>query len=96
MVLGLSMDNNMKAPLCMKTLNNAMMVYPGLNGTLVHSDRGTMYTSSTYVRPSRNIVSNKVWIAMVVATMIMAVVKACGHECNQNYYTSDMIQKKCG
>ena len=47
-VLGLSMDTNMKAPLCVETLKNAMMAYPELKGAIVHSDRGTQYTSEAY------------------------------------------------
>ena len=47
-VLGLSMDTNMKAPLCVETLKNAMLAYPELRGAIVHSDRGTQYTSAEY------------------------------------------------
>lgn len=47
-VLGLAMDTNMKAPLCVQTLDNAVMAYPGLRGAIIHSDRGTQYTSRQY------------------------------------------------
>ena len=47
-VLGLAMDSNMKASLCERTLENAVMAYPGLRGAVIHSDRGTQYTSETY------------------------------------------------
>jgi len=47
-VLGLAMETNMKAALCVRTLDNAMMVYPELRGAMIHSDRGTQYTSQTY------------------------------------------------
>ena len=47
-VLGLAMDNNMKAPLCVRTLDNAMLAYPELKGAVIHSDRGTQYTSEAY------------------------------------------------
>ena len=47
-VLGLSMDTNMKAPLCVETLDNAIKAYPQLKGAIVHSDRGTQYTSEAY------------------------------------------------
>ena len=47
-VLGLAMDTNMKAPLCVQTLRNAYNAYPGLRGAIIHSDRGTQYTSSEY------------------------------------------------
>lgn len=47
-VLGLSMDTNMKAELCVKTLDNAILAYPDLRGAIIHSDRGTQYTSQLY------------------------------------------------
>lgn len=47
-VLGLSMDTNMKASLCKQTLDNAVRSYPALRGAVIHSDRGTQYTSETY------------------------------------------------
>ena len=47
-VLGLAMDTNMKAELCQRTLDSAVTAYPELRGTIVHSDRGTQYTSALY------------------------------------------------
>ena len=47
-VLGLSMDTNMKATLCEQTLDNAYKAYPMLRGAILHSDRGTQYTSELY------------------------------------------------
>lgn len=47
-VNGLAMDTNMKAPLCVKTLDNAFMAYPEMKGCIVHSDRGSQYTSQAY------------------------------------------------
>ena len=47
-VLGLAMDTNMKAPLCVHTIDNAMLAYPELRGCIIHSDRGTQYTSELY------------------------------------------------
>ena len=46
--LGLAMDTNMKAPLCVQTLRNAYNAHPGLRGAILHSDRGTQYTSNEY------------------------------------------------
>lgn len=46
--LGISMDTNMKAPLCVETVDNAMKAYPGLKGAIIHSDRGSQYTSEQY------------------------------------------------
>ena len=47
-VLGLSLDTNMKATLIKNTLANAYMAYPDLRGAIVHSDRGSQYTSDLY------------------------------------------------
>lgn len=47
-VLGLTMDTNMRAPLCTRTLDNAIKAYPALRGAIVHSDRGSQYTSAEY------------------------------------------------
>ena len=47
-VLGLAMDTNMKAALCRRTLVNAVRSYPALRGAIIHSDRGSQYTSETY------------------------------------------------
>ena len=46
--LGLAMDTNMKASLSERTLANAVRSYPKLRGAMIHSDRGTQYTSKTY------------------------------------------------
>lgn len=42
------MDTNMKAELCVKTVENAAKTYPGLRGAIIHSDRGSQYTSEIY------------------------------------------------
>lgn len=47
-VLGLAMDTNMKAALCEQTLDNACKAYPMLRGAVLHSGRGTQYTSELY------------------------------------------------
>ena len=47
-VLGLAMDTNMRATLCEQTLENACKAYPMLRGAILHSDRGTQYTSELY------------------------------------------------
>lgn len=49
-VLGLAMDTSMKATLCARTVDNAIMAYPNLRGSILHSDRGTQYTSELYRR----------------------------------------------
>ena len=47
-VVGLAMDTNMRAPLCARTLENAAKTYPGIHGAIIHSDRGSQYTSQLY------------------------------------------------
>jgi len=47
-VLSLAMDTNMNASLCLQTLDNSMMTYPGLKGAILYSDRGAQYTSQQY------------------------------------------------
>ena len=47
-VLGLAMGTNMKADLCVHTLENALTAYPSLKGSIIHSDRGGQYTSEAY------------------------------------------------
>ena len=46
--LGLAMANNMKAELCVRTLDNAVSNFPELAGAIIHSDRGSQYTSKEY------------------------------------------------
>lgn len=47
-VIGLAMDTNRKAPLCVQTLENTAKAYPGIRGAIIHSDRGSQYTSQLY------------------------------------------------
>ena len=47
-VLGLCIRDNMKADLCVQTVKNAFRSYPGLSGAIIHSDRGSQYTSVEY------------------------------------------------
>lgn len=47
-VLGLAMDTTMKASLCVQTLENTAKAYPGICGAIIHSDRGSQYTSQLY------------------------------------------------
>ena len=47
-MLGLAMEDNMRATLCEHTLDHAYLSYPELRGAIVHSDRGSQYTSECY------------------------------------------------
>ena len=48
-VIGLAMDTSMKAPLCVRTLEeNAAKAYPGIRGAIIHSDRGSQNPSQHY------------------------------------------------
>jgi transposase InsO family protein len=42
--------NNMRAGLCVNTLENAVKAYPGLRGAIVRRDRGSQYTGDEYRR----------------------------------------------
>lgn len=48
MALGISISDNMKADLCAETLKNAVISHPELKGAIIHSDRGSQYTSGLY------------------------------------------------
>ncbi len=47
-VLGISMSDNMKASLCVRTIENLAKTYPEIRNGIIHSDRGSQYTSSEY------------------------------------------------
>ena len=48
LAVGLALDTNMKATLCVKTLQSAMTSFPEMRGAIIHSDRGSQYTSQEY------------------------------------------------
>ena len=47
-VLGLSMDDNMRAGLCVQTADNAELAFPEHSGAILHSDLGSQYTSELF------------------------------------------------
>ena len=47
-VLGLAMADNMRAELCVQTLKNACKSHREMRGAIIHSDRGSQYTSKEY------------------------------------------------
>ena len=46
--VGLAMADHMRAELCCETLNHANLRFPEIRGAIVHSDRGSQYTSAAY------------------------------------------------
>lgn len=48
MPLGLAIEDNMRASLCCHTIENAKKAYPEISGCIIHSDRGSQYTSKEY------------------------------------------------
>ena len=44
----LAMADHMRAELCCETLNHANLRFPEIRGAIVHSDRGSQYTSAAY------------------------------------------------
>lgn len=49
-VLGLAMADNMRAELCVETVENACKAHRDMRGAVLHSDRGSQYTSEKYRR----------------------------------------------
>ena len=47
-VLGFAMADNMRAGLCISTVENAYKAFPAISGAIIHSDRGSQYTSVLY------------------------------------------------
>lgn len=47
-VLGLAMADNMRAELCISTVENVYKAFPSIRGGVIHSDRGNQYTSALY------------------------------------------------
>lgn len=47
-VIGLAMDTNVNAPLCVQALENAAKAYLGIRRTVIYSDRGSQYTCQLY------------------------------------------------
>ena len=48
MPLGIAIEDNLRASLCCHTLENARKSYPDIAGCIIHSDRGSQYTSAEY------------------------------------------------
>lgn len=48
MPLGIAIEDNMRVSLCCHTLENANKSYPDIKGCIIHSDRGSQYTSEEY------------------------------------------------
>ena len=52
-VLGPAMADNRKSDLCVSIIENAYKAFPSICGAIIHSDRGSQYTSAPY-RAERN------------------------------------------
>ena len=48
LVLGLCIEDNMKAGLCVNTIKNSVHMHPEVRGIKCHSDRGSQYASELY------------------------------------------------
>lgn len=78
--LGISIGDNMKAELCVSTIENAILLHPEIKGMILHSDRGSHYTSDAY---RTALMRNDLIQSMIVTVedaMIMHAVKACGQK----------------
>ena len=80
-VFGLSIDTNIRASLCVRMLDNEMISYQMLRGAILHSDRGSQYTSQLYREAIQNygIRQSMNRTVLVIAVMITRVVRVCGH-----------------
>ena len=47
-IVGFSMDNNMKAPLCTAALSSAVSQWGRSGGCIIHSDKGSQFTSRLF------------------------------------------------
>jgi putative transposase len=47
-IVGFSMDTNMKTPLCTAALSSAVSRYGSVKGCILHSDRGSQFTSHLF------------------------------------------------
>ena len=77
-VLGISIADNMKASLCVKTIENLAKSYPEIRNGIVHSDRGSQYTSSEYRKTLKRFGILQSMNVQVEDVMIMQNVKVCG------------------
>ncbi len=48
LVTGLAMADNMRAELCIQTVKNACKSFGNMRSAIIHSDRGSQYTSEKY------------------------------------------------
>ena len=76
-VLGLAMDTNMKAPLCAQTVQNAVLAYPEIKGCIIHSDRGTQYTSELYRKELNKHKIIQSWIVILRKASIINIHDTC-------------------
>ena len=80
------MDTNMRATLCEQTLENACKAYPMLRGAILHSDRGTEYTSELYRKAINRYGIVQSMNSAGGDAMIMPMRKHVGHASKRNYF----------
>lgn len=68
----------MKAALCRQTFENAVCSYPALREAVIHSDRGTQYTSETYRKAVHKYGILQSMNSAGDDAMTMPAAKACG------------------
>lgn len=67
-LIGLSMQDHMRAELCVSALEAAAERYGHPPGLIFHSDRGSQYTSRLYRQGWKNTASSRAWVAPAAAT----------------------------
>ncbi len=78
--LSILMDTNMKAELCVETVQNAVKAYPNLKGAILHSDRGSQYTSEKFRK------------ALAKAELVQSV-NSAGGRCHDNARCESMWER---
>ena len=78
--IGLSMDDNMRAELCAATVENTAAAYPEFCGAVLHSDRGSQYTSASYRAMLSEYGVKQSMNSAEADVMTTPAAKACGRE----------------
>jgi len=82
-VIGLAMDTNMKAPLCVQILENASKAYPDIWRDIIHSDKGSQHTSQIYLEVIFKYTSQIYWKAIFKYDIPQSM-NSAGGRCHDN------------
>ena len=74
------MDDNMRAELCAATVENTAAAYTEFCGAVLHSDRGSQYTSASYRAMLSEYGVKQSMNSAEADVMTTPAAKACGRE----------------